>query len=732
MLHIVTGRAGSGKTTAAMREMRLAAEKGLDGLILLVPPQDSHNAELALCEALGDTASLRAEALTFRTLANRIFEEGGHLADRYIDDNGRLLLIRNAREDVADLLKVYTSVAARPEFVSRLLMAVNELKLYGVKPEDLYRAAVFSPAAGAERLKDLALIYSSYDALLSGELHDPADLYDLMLETAEKTGYFKEKRIWIDSFNGFTPKEYQVLEAAVREAEEVTLYITSDARPSSFAPEDLFYKSYDIAGHFIRYAERFSLPYEMHHLEGNHRVKAPALAFLECELVDGHAKTYPGEDDGSVTVISAPDKRRECELCAAKIIAWTKEGYRYRDMAVICRPYEDYAGELESVFRGCGIPVHMDGSVSVVSKPLFRMLLAALEACTENFSLQSMTVLLKSGMTGIPEEDLDMLEYYMIRWNIRGSKWLSPNAWKAHPDGYMKEYDEDALSKLARLNAMRERIITPLAELKRRLNGNIRLMCTALYDYAVAAGLFEENEKRAEAARNAGDGRLAEEYDQLWEVFCDTLDQFVLIAGEREYRPDEFFGMLRLILDGKKVGAIPAGADQVTVGEAGRYRGRDPKCLYVLGNNEGVYPRDVSSASLISDEERLFLREYDIRLDLTGTELQFVEQYLAYQTFFAPSEKLVLSYLTSQESLPSRYAERTLRLMPWARREWKCDNSLYLLKNLPGAGENPVLAKAFHEKGIRLYEKGESLTAYTDMPLRTEYSEHCTDCCSYN
>ena len=71
MLHIVTGRAGSGKTTAAMREMRLAAEKGLDGLILLVPPQASHNAELALCEALGDSASLRAEALTFRTLANR-------------------------------------------------------------------------------------------------------------------------------------------------------------------------------------------------------------------------------------------------------------------------------------------------------------------------------------------------------------------------------------------------------------------------------------------------------------------------------------------------------------------------------------------------------------------------------------------------------------------------------------------------------------------------------------
>ena len=720
MFHILIGRAGSGKTTAVMNDMRAAAEAGLDGLILLVPPQASHNAERALCEALGDTASLSAEALTFRTLANRIFEAGGHLADHYIDDNGRLLLIRNAKEDVADILKAYAAVAMRPEFIEKMLMAINELKLYGIGPQELYRAAALSATSGGARLTDLAMIYAAYDALLTGELHDPADLYDLMLETAEECGYFRGKRFWIDAFNGFTPKEYQVLEAIVREAEEITLVLTADARPQSYAPEDLFYKSYDIMGHFIRFAERLSIPYDIRHLEKTHRFSKPSLAFLERELVDGTATVYEGEDDGGVEVISAPDKRRECELCASVLIGWAKEGVRFREMVVICRNYEDYAGELESVFRGCEIPVHMDNAVSVVTKQLFRMLLAALEACTENFSLESMTSLLKTGMTGIPEEDLDMLEYYMIRWNIRGSKWITPSAWKAHPDGYMKEYDDDALEKLARLNTIREKIITPLAALKKRLGGNARAMCTALYDYAVTAGLCEANQKLADNAREAGNGRLAEEYDQLWEVFCDTLDQFVLIAGDREYSAEEFCGMLRLLLSGRKVGAIPAGADQVMVGEAGRYRGAAPKRLYVLGNNEGVFPRAVTSHSLISDEERLFLREQDIYLDLTGTELQFVEQFLAYQTFFAPSEKLVLSYIENQQTLPSVYAERVCRLMPWAMKKREAVNALYLLKNRPGAGENPVLAKAFTEKGIKLYTRGETLTDYPDEPLRAD------------
>ncbi|MBQ4624792.1 MAG: ATP-dependent nuclease subunit B, partial [Clostridia bacterium] len=228
MLRIWLGRTGTGKTHRVYAEMAENMNHGTGNMLLLVPPQASHNTERLLAQRLGDRAPLFAEALTFKTLATRIFEVGGSLAESYIDDNGRMLLLRNARDEVRDLLKVYGKVAARPEFIQKLLASVNELKLYDVSPLKLLEVSKNAGGDVGDRLSDLAYIYSAYDALLSGELRDPADIYDRMVELAVETGYFKGKRIYMDGFNGFTPKEYNLIELMIRQAEAVTMTFTSD------------------------------------------------------------------------------------------------------------------------------------------------------------------------------------------------------------------------------------------------------------------------------------------------------------------------------------------------------------------------------------------------------------------------------------------------------------------------------------------------------------------------
>ena len=91
MLRIWFGRTGSGKTHRVYAEMADHMQNGVGNMLLLVPPQASHTTERLLAERLGDRAPLFAEALTFKTLANRIFEAGGSLAESYIDDNGRIM-----------------------------------------------------------------------------------------------------------------------------------------------------------------------------------------------------------------------------------------------------------------------------------------------------------------------------------------------------------------------------------------------------------------------------------------------------------------------------------------------------------------------------------------------------------------------------------------------------------------------------------------------------------------
>lgn len=66
MLTILMGRAKTGKSEQVLRRI---GELGVPAWqILLVPEHASHQAEVDLCRACGDTASRHAEVLSFRRL----------------------------------------------------------------------------------------------------------------------------------------------------------------------------------------------------------------------------------------------------------------------------------------------------------------------------------------------------------------------------------------------------------------------------------------------------------------------------------------------------------------------------------------------------------------------------------------------------------------------------------------------------------------------------------------
>ena len=91
MLRLMIGRAGCGKTTELLRRLVEAGKSRPQ--ILLVPEQQSHEMERALCRVGGDGASLYGEVLSFSRLANRIFLAAGGMGEPELDQGGRVLLI---------------------------------------------------------------------------------------------------------------------------------------------------------------------------------------------------------------------------------------------------------------------------------------------------------------------------------------------------------------------------------------------------------------------------------------------------------------------------------------------------------------------------------------------------------------------------------------------------------------------------------------------------------------
>ena len=72
-----------------------------------------------------------------------------------------------------------------------------------------------------------------------------------------------------------------------------------------------------------------------------------------------------------------------------------------------------------------------------------------------------------------------------------------------------------------------------------KVNKTVRGKAEALYRFAEDAGTPAVLEQREKELLEQGQMQAAEEYAQLWRIFCDVLDQFVALLGDTEVDGDD-------------------------------------------------------------------------------------------------------------------------------------------------------------------------------------------------
>lgn len=84
-----------------------------------------------------------------------------------------------------------------------------------------------------------------------------------------------------------------------------------------------------------------------------------------------------------------------------------------------------------------------------------------------NFSFKSDDILslAKTGLTDIPDEDINELENYIFLWNINGLKWTKP--FENSTKGFVNELSKADRNALDKINITREKLIAPLVSLKK-------------------------------------------------------------------------------------------------------------------------------------------------------------------------------------------------------------------------------------------------------------------------
>ena len=636
MLRILLGRARTGKSARVLEEIRALGDSSQQ--ILLVPEHASHVAEVDVCRACGDTASRHAEVLSFRRLSERVLSITGGIADVTLDNGGKLMTLQRALLETAPQMTVYRKPSQKVGFLEQMLALFDELRSYEVTPEILYQQAQDIDGATHDKLTDLSLLYAAYEARLRRPGLDARDRMTKLCDHLEESGYVRDKDIFIDGFTYFNAQERRALAIFLRQARSVTVTLLGEVN----SREEIFEPTLKTMSMLERLAASEGKPVKLLSLTNE---DPSALGHLERHFF-GENLPYEG-DSAAIRLREAATVYSEVEQTAADIRRLLTAGKcRCRDITVAARNMSEYMDTIETVFERYGIPVYLSRRSDILEKPVLSLLTGVLASISNGYEYEDMFRWLKTGLAGLTAEECDLLENYVLKWDIHGQTWLRDEDWTENPDGYGAPDTDESAARLKEINDLRQRAAGPLRQLGAESSAaaTAEAQAMALADFLERLHLAQRLDTLAESLRAEGRAALAAEYAQLWELTVGALEQFAAILGDTEMDADTFATLFLRMLTCYDIGTIPVALDRVTAGDLDRMRRRGIRHLIVLGASDDRLPRAGEPDGVFSPEERRELLELELDIGGGTDDALWREYNLIYQCVTLPAETLAVSY----------------------------------------------------------------------------------------
>ncbi len=662
MLRLLFSRNQNALNDSVLRQS--CAEMGAKRALIIVPEQYSHMMERRLCRLCGDAASLYAEVLSFSRLAQHVFQEVGGAARPTLEQGGRVLLMHLAVRRMRVDLQAFRRSGENINFLSGLLNTLNECKSCCITPEMLIEAGETSENGGA-RLRELGMIFAAYDALTAERAEDPRDRLTRLADTLAQSHYCRGQRIYLLGFTDFTPQEKRLIEVFLRKAQEVTVALRCDTLATN--GEALFEPTRRTALSMQALAAQVHTPMHYEILPAPED-RARELCFLEQGLFDESAECC-NAPASHIFCCKADSPYNELERVAEEILYLVQEKeVRFRDICVAARTMDEWSARMETVFSRYDIPIFLARKDDILQKPVLALITAALDTLAGDYEYEDVFRYLKSGLTGIARADVDALENYVLRWDIRASRWHGEKDWSWHPLGYGQNWTDEDRETLQRLNALRREITRPLESLRKCGAETGREWAMAVYRFLEQIALAQCLTERTQELRRTGALQQAEEYRQVWQVLVSALEQCADLLAEDALSLGAFTDLFRLVLCQYQVGSIPVSLDRVTCGEMNRVSHNSCNVLFLVGADDESLPQVNRETGLLTEEDRQTLSMLGAETALDMDQQLDRELMLIYECCTAAKQRLYVSYAAfgadGAEKQPSFLLQRLQELFP--------------------------------------------------------------------
>ncbi len=669
---------------------------------IIVPDQFTLEAEKIALDQLQVDGLIDIEILSFSRMCMRILEETGGNSKTIINKQGKHMILLKILAELKDELDIFSKSKDKRGFIEMLNDFITDIKQSKISIDELESliGTVEEDVILHKKLKDVLMIYKSYEKHMANHYIDNEDYYQIVYNHFLESTLIKDAIVWIEGFDYFSLQMLDMIEKILQQARETNIVLLGDREDARDA--DVFDITKFTVGQCQKTAEKVESQCEIQFitspvLEKNHELKN-----IESELFSYPYNTSE-EINENITLTATTDYYAEIETIASKIIELTREkDYRYRDIIVICNDTNDYNSVIKKVFGEHQIPYFIDEKKNIMHNPLIEYITALLDTIHHNYKYEDIFRLIKTNMTDISYRDYEKIENYVLKYGIRGASWRE--------EFYLgKEQLEEELEEI---NKTREKIIALINGIETKIEKakTAKEKTEVLYHHlAEELNVGEKLEKIVDIQNTYEAQGYIREATQIWQVVSEALDQIVELLGDQKISRKQYAELVSAGFEAVEIGIIPTTNDQIVVGTIQRSRSSSPRAVFIVGLNDGVIPSAMTESGILGDQEKERLKEIEVEIGRHSHFRIKEEKLNIYKSFTTAKDAMYLSYVNAntegKEIKPSLLVDRIKKLYP----NLKTEKDIHSMADHHGLLSNPNASLKFLINGAkRMVETGDS------------------------
>src|SRR5699024_8505238 len=169
----------------------------------------------------------------------------------------------------------------------------------------------------------------------------------------------------------------------------------------------------------------------------------------------------------------------------------------------------------------------------------------------------------------------------------------------------------------------------------------------ALYEWFEQFQIAEQLERKEIALEEKGQLEKAQEQRQAWDAVVHLLDELVELIGDETVKFSEFRDIFEAGLESLQFSHVPPSMDHVIVGTIDHSRILHKKCAFLLGVNEGDWPKKPAIDGMLNETERELLKMFGMELAASSRRVLLDENFYMYTAFTLATDYIYISYVLS-------------------------------------------------------------------------------------